>query len=51
MKYDYQKFEIFFSSLPQSMQWFLIAMGAAIVFISGGVIGGPIGKALYFLTH
>ncbi|MFC5477584.1 hypothetical protein [Massilia suwonensis] len=51
MKFSCQELEAFYNTLPIPAQLFLIAMGAAILFMSGGVIGSSIGKALYFLIN
>jgi hypothetical protein len=51
MKLCYQEIEVLYRSLPHSAQWILALLSAAVLYISGGVIGSSLGKAIYFLTN
>ena len=51
MKACHQQLEVFYRSLSRSAQWFFNVLAVAALFISGGLIGSSIGKAIYFLTN
>jgi len=51
MNLHYQELEAFGRSLPLFIQWPLVILGIAVLYLAGSVIGASVGKALYFLTN